>query len=50
MLKTPEPEVVAELEKLGSNEVRAKLARGEYGEIGATFNYSSTDGCHQTTL
>lgn len=35
MLKTPENEVVAELEKLGPDEVRSKLGRGEYGDIGS---------------
>ena len=35
MLRTPEPEVIAELEKLGPDEVRCKLGRGEYGDIGS---------------
>jgi hypothetical protein len=35
MLKSDEPTVAAELEQLGSDEVRRRLARGEYGDIGS---------------
>lgn len=33
MLKSDEPTVAAELKKLGSDEVRSRLSRGEYGDI-----------------
>jgi len=55
MLKSDEPTVAAELEKLGSNEVRAKLARGEYGDIGSDLQLfverwlSSDDGISKST-
>lgn len=35
MLKSDEPTVAKELENFGSDEVRRKLGRGEYGDIGS---------------
>lgn len=38
MLKTPETELVAELEKLRPDKVRSKLGYGEYGDIGSDLH------------